>query len=271
MAKFNPADYEMVEDRLKKFWKDNPNGRIFTEVVSTSDDGTMVIVRALLYKDMEDINPVSTGIAQETKGQGGFANADAWMENCETSAIGRALANWMYQGSGKKRPSLEEMSKSTGKSEVAQSKPIPQKKEKDIAQEEGKKATPPPSTSPSVEAEGVRAVLKEAGFDHTSKSTHEKTGEIAVNNTDLLCMCGLVVNYISPKDKKTAKSPDFRCSGASNCTKGDTVDGKVFSKSWWVDGWNTPEMWKDYAAAMNGMKVPKAKSMDEIGPNDAPF
>ena len=58
MAKFNPADYEMVEDRLKKFWKDNPNGRIFTEVVSTSDDGTMVIVRALLYKDMEDINPV---------------------------------------------------------------------------------------------------------------------------------------------------------------------------------------------------------------------
>jgi len=33
------------------------------------------------------------------------------MENCETSAIGRALANWNYQGSGKKRPSKEEMSK----------------------------------------------------------------------------------------------------------------------------------------------------------------
>ena len=36
---------------------------------------------------------------------------DAWAENCETSAIGRALANWNYQGTGKKRPSKEEMSK----------------------------------------------------------------------------------------------------------------------------------------------------------------
>jgi len=111
MAKFNPNDYEMVEDRLKKFWKDNPNGRVWTEVVKTNDDGTMVIVKAMVYSDKEDSNPVATGIAQELKGQGGFANADAWMENCETSAIGRALANWKYQGSTKKRPSAEEMSK----------------------------------------------------------------------------------------------------------------------------------------------------------------
>jgi hypothetical protein len=111
MAKFNLNDYELVEDRLKKFWKDNPNGRVETEVIHITDDGSCVTVRALCYKDIEDINPVATGIAQETKGQGGFANADAWMENCETSAIGRALANWNYQGSGKKRPSKEEMSK----------------------------------------------------------------------------------------------------------------------------------------------------------------
>jgi len=111
MPKFNPNDYEMVEDRLKKFWKDNPNGRVWTEVVKTSDDGSMVIVQAMVYADKEDTNPVATGIAQEVKGQGGFANADAWMENCETSAIGRALANWKYQGNAKKRPSAEEMSK----------------------------------------------------------------------------------------------------------------------------------------------------------------
>ena len=111
MPKFNPNDYEMVEDRLKKFWKDNPNGRVWTEVIKTSDDGSMVIVQAMVYADKEDANPVATGIAQEIKGQGGFANADAWMENCETSAIGRALANWKYQGNTKKRPSAEEMSK----------------------------------------------------------------------------------------------------------------------------------------------------------------
>ena len=60
---------------------------------------------------MNDVHPVATGIAQETKGQGGFANADAWMENCETSSLGRSLSNWMYQGANKPRPSREEMSK----------------------------------------------------------------------------------------------------------------------------------------------------------------
>jgi len=111
MAKFNLENYETVEDRLKFFWKDNPNGRIFTEVVHETDDGSCVTIRAFVYKDESDINPVATGIAQETKGQGGFANTDAWVENCETSAIGRALANWKYQGSNKARPSREEMSK----------------------------------------------------------------------------------------------------------------------------------------------------------------
>ena len=111
MAKFNLDNYETVEDRLKKFWKDYPNGRIETEVIHITEDGTCVTIRSEIYKDMEDARPVSTGIAQETKGQGGFANTDAWVENCETSAIGRALANWKYQGSNKPRPSAEEMSK----------------------------------------------------------------------------------------------------------------------------------------------------------------
>ena len=128
MPKFNLENYETVEERLKVFWKDNPNGRIFTEVVHETDDGSCVTIRAFIYKDESDTNPISTGIAQETKGQGGFANTDAWVENCETSAIGRALANWKYQGSNKPRPSAEEMSKvvkedtpkTPGKKEVAQ-------------------------------------------------------------------------------------------------------------------------------------------------------
>ena len=111
MAKFNLDNYETVEDRLKVFWKDNPNARINTEIAHITEDGTCVTVRAEVFKQEEDARPVATGIAQETKGQGGFANADAWMENCETSAIGRALANWKYQGSTKPRPSREEMSK----------------------------------------------------------------------------------------------------------------------------------------------------------------
>ena len=111
MPKFDLNNYETVEDRLKVFWKDYPEGRIETEVVHITDDGTCVTIKSAIYKEINDTNPVATGIAQETKGQGGFANADAWMENCETSSIGRALANWKYQGNNKPRPSKEEMSK----------------------------------------------------------------------------------------------------------------------------------------------------------------
>ena len=133
MAKFNLDNYETVEDRLKAFWRDHPNARISTEIAHITTEGTCVTIRAEIFKQEEDARPVSTGIAQETKGQGGFANADAWMENCETSAIGRALANWKYQGSTKPRPSREEMSK------VGNQKPDQQTpKKKEVAQESTK-------------------------------------------------------------------------------------------------------------------------------------
>ena len=133
MAKFNLDNYETVEDRLKVFWKDNPNARISTEIAHITPEGTCVTIRAEIYKQEEDARPVSTGIAQETKGQGGFANTDAWVENCETSAIGRALANWKYQGSGKARPSKEEMSKVGNSKDNVGKQETPKKRE--VAQE----------------------------------------------------------------------------------------------------------------------------------------
>lgn len=111
MAKFNLDEYELVEDRLKKFWADNPEGRVNTDVVNASADGTMVIVKAELFINKDDTTPVSSGLAQETKGLGGFANNEAWLENAESSALGRALANWKYQGRKKPRPTQEEMKK----------------------------------------------------------------------------------------------------------------------------------------------------------------
>jgi hypothetical protein len=122
---FNIDNYELVEDRLKKFWADYPNGRVNTDVVGKSEDGTMVIVKAELFTDIDSKIPVSSGLAQETKGVGGFANNEAWLENCESSAIGRALANWKYQGSKKPRPTQEEMKK------------VQQPKKKQVAQESG--------------------------------------------------------------------------------------------------------------------------------------
>ena len=100
----NLDNYEMVKDRLPLFYEKYPDGRITSEVIS--EDSTGVTIRAFLYKDMDEQahnTPLTTGIAREVPG--GFI--DKYTENCETSAIGRALANLnMYS---KDRPSREEM------------------------------------------------------------------------------------------------------------------------------------------------------------------
>jgi len=111
MAFFNLEDYETVEERLIKYWKDNPNGRIFTKVLEFS--ASRFIVEAAVYRSMEDIHPWATGLAEETV-QGRGVNATSALENCETSAIGRALANAGYATKGK-RASREEMGKVAAK------------------------------------------------------------------------------------------------------------------------------------------------------------
>jgi hypothetical protein len=104
---FNLEDYETVEERLIKFWKDHPDGRIDTKLVEAS--ATRFIVQAYIYRTEADQQPWTSGLAEETiSGRG--VNATSALENCETSAIGRALASAGYATKGK-RPSREEMSK----------------------------------------------------------------------------------------------------------------------------------------------------------------
>lgn len=104
---FNLADYEPVEVRLEKFIKDYPAFRISTELEVV--EATRYIVKAYLFKNAEDSVAWATGYAEETVTSRGVNQTSA-LENCETSAIGRALANAGYAPKGK-RPSREEMSK----------------------------------------------------------------------------------------------------------------------------------------------------------------
>ena len=106
---FNLEDYETVEVRLEKFIKDYPDFRVETELVSFQND--RYIVKAWLYRTFADSTPFSSGLAEETISSRGV-NATSALENCETSAIGRALANAGYASKGK-RPSREEMVKAT--------------------------------------------------------------------------------------------------------------------------------------------------------------
>jgi hypothetical protein len=104
---FNLLEYEPVEVRLEKFIKDYPAFRISTELEVV--EATRYIVKAYLYKDSADVVAWATGYAEETVTSRGVNQTSA-LENCETSAIGRALANAGYAPKGK-RPSREEMTK----------------------------------------------------------------------------------------------------------------------------------------------------------------
>jgi hypothetical protein len=111
---FNLEDYETVEERLVKYWKDHPDGQIHTKLLEQS--ANRFIVLAEIYRTEADSRPWTTGLAEETV-QGRGVNATSALENCETSAIGRALANAGYATKGK-RASREEMSKVKAKVEV---------------------------------------------------------------------------------------------------------------------------------------------------------
>lgn len=113
MPRFNLADYETVEERLKRFYWDYPDGRIVTELVNEYEPTVprVWIFKASVYLSAGDQAaglPKATGYASEIDGTGGANNGSA-AENSETSSIGRCLSNMAM--SGNKRASREEMEK----------------------------------------------------------------------------------------------------------------------------------------------------------------
>ena len=104
---FNLQDYETVETRLEKWHGQYPDSRVETELIEASN--TRFIVFCKLFKTEADPKPCATGLAFETITEKGV-NSTSALENCETSAIGRALANAGFAAKGK-RASREEMAK----------------------------------------------------------------------------------------------------------------------------------------------------------------
>jgi signal recognition particle subunit SEC65 len=107
---FNLSEYQTCAERLELFWKDHPDGRIDTKLIDFN--GGRYIVQAFIYRTEVDAHPWASGLAEETI-QGRGVNATSALENCETSALARALANAGYspKGDPSKRASREEMTK----------------------------------------------------------------------------------------------------------------------------------------------------------------
>ena len=83
---FKGKGYAQVNERVKAFRMICPNGAITTEIVDLSDG--VVTMKATIIE--EDGTILATGYAQE-KESASYINKTSFIENCETSAVGRAL------------------------------------------------------------------------------------------------------------------------------------------------------------------------------------
>lgn len=84
--------YATVAERLAAFWIDHPLGMVLPGPAEFPDDKT-VRIRAVVYRYDEPNHThrmISSGQAEEIRE--GYINEAACVENCETSAVGRALA-----------------------------------------------------------------------------------------------------------------------------------------------------------------------------------
>ena len=79
-------DYAEVNQRIKAFRMVHPNGTIETRIVKMEDG--IVLMQTTVMDDQGNV--LGTGFAQE-KESSSTINKTSYIENCETSAIGRAL------------------------------------------------------------------------------------------------------------------------------------------------------------------------------------
>ncbi|MBA4495129.1 hypothetical protein ACFO25_10060 [Paenactinomyces guangxiensis] len=89
--------YATVNERLMKFREDYPEGIIDPEIIKWTDDG-LIVIQVKIYKNPEDFkNGIFAAKAHAYEKDGtGYINKGSALENCETSAIGRALAHMGY-------------------------------------------------------------------------------------------------------------------------------------------------------------------------------
>jgi hypothetical protein len=158
-------DYAEVNQRIKAFRMVYPNGSITTDIIALENG--IVTIKAMIANEEGAI--IATGYAQE-KESSSYINKTSYIENCETSAVGRALGFCGF-GIDTSVASYEEVANAIHNQEMAQA------------------PTPAPKAQPKLVITALDATLmKEAedlGIELEKVATYLKKPVNLINNTDL--------------------------------------------------------------------------------------
>lgn len=121
--------YVEVNERIKAFRQLCPQGAIVTEMLSNNDG--VCVFRATIYNEEQNI--IGTGTAYEREGSSNI-NKTSYIENCETSAVGRALGMCGF-GIDTSIASAEEVSNAIAQQESDIPGAIPYKKPLSLRQQ----------------------------------------------------------------------------------------------------------------------------------------
>ena len=109
MANFDLSQYQTVQERIDLFWQRYPDGRFNLDIISATEQ--QVIIKAEVWTDWAEDNPRAVDYAEERFGSSPV-NKTSFIENCASSALGRAISQLGGNLSPKgKRPSATEMAK----------------------------------------------------------------------------------------------------------------------------------------------------------------
>ena len=89
--RFNPDEYVTVHERIERFYAKFSQGRIITTVLEHDRESGFILIRAEVFREADDALPAATGHAYELR-SAGHVQQGSYVEVCETSSVGRALA-----------------------------------------------------------------------------------------------------------------------------------------------------------------------------------
>jgi pyruvate/2-oxoglutarate dehydrogenase complex dihydrolipoamide acyltransferase (E2) component len=160
--RFNPDEYITVYERIEKFYSKFPQGRIITTIIEHSAETGFILIRAEIYREPDDALPAATGHAYELR-SAGHVQAGSYVEVCETSSVGRALALLGFEVR-RGVASREEVIRGAKKQQAAA---VTAEPERPAPPPEKTPAPTPPTAaeaSPDLDAQILRAA-EELGYD----------------------------------------------------------------------------------------------------------